>query len=134
MILDTSFIIDVLRGEETALKKLQKLEENNEPLNITSISIFELWSGIEQSVKSKKEKEKIEEVLKGRSVYPLDKLAGELAGLIDGKLCKEGRKVEPQDSMISGIAIREKEKILTCNSKHFKRIADVSTLQVEYLK
>ncbi len=131
MLADTSFIIDVMRGEESALKKVEELEEKDKLLNIASISFFELCSGIEQSDKPKEEKEKIEEVLGSRTVYDLDLGAAEIGGRIDGKLCNEGKKVEPQDSMISGIAIRENEKILTRNLDHFRRISDISTLQIE---
>jgi len=131
MLADTSFIIDVMRGEENAVKKIKELERNDKPLNITSISFFELWSGIEQSDKSKKEKKKIEEVLGARAIHDFDRAAGEIGGRIDGMLCKNGKKVEPQDSMISGIAIRENEKILTRNLSHFRRISEISTLQLE---
>ncbi len=131
MLADTSFIIDVMKGEESAVRKIEELEENDKPLNITSISFFELWSGIEQSDKRKKEKEKIEDVLGSRAVHDFDRTAGEIGGRIDGMLCKEGKIVEPQDSMISGIAIRENEKILTRNIDHFRRISNISTLQIE---
>ncbi|MBS3816660.1 MAG: PIN domain-containing protein [Candidatus Thermoplasmatota archaeon] len=131
MLADTSFIIDVMRGEEKAVEKVEELEENDKPVNITSISFFELWSGIEQSDKAEKEKEKIEDVLASRAVHDFDRTAGEIGGSIDGILCKKGKKVEPQDSMISGIAIRENEKILTRNTDHFRRISEISTLQIE---
>ena len=132
MIADTSFIIDVMKGKKESLKKLGEVEKNDIPLNTTSITFFELWSGIEQSNKPDKEKEKIRDVLEARVLYDFDRIAGELGGRIDGKLSKKGKKVEPQDSMISGIAIRENEKILTRNTKHFNLISKVLYLNVEY--
>ncbi|MBS3781376.1 MAG: PIN domain-containing protein [Candidatus Thermoplasmatota archaeon] len=134
MLADTSFIIDVMRGEENAVRKVDELEKDDKPLNITSISLFELYSGIGQVEKTEKEKEKIQEVLRSRAVYEFDRIAGEIAGRIDGMLCNEGKMVEPQDSMISGIAIRENEKILTRNLDHFRRISDISTLNVEKIE
>lgn len=131
MIADTSFIIDVMTGKKESLKKLEEVERNDIPLNTTTITFFELWSGIEQSNKSDKEKEKIRDVLEARVLYDFDRIAGELGGRIDGKLSKKGKKVEPQDSMISGIAIRENEKILTRNTKHFNWISEVSDLNIE---
>lgn len=47
MIADTSFIIDVMRGKKESLKKLEEVQKKDESLNTTSISFFELWSGIE---------------------------------------------------------------------------------------
>jgi len=134
MIADTSFIIDVMTGKKGSLKKLEEVERNDIPLNTTTITFFELWSGIEQSNKTEKEKEKIRDVLEARVLYDFDRIAGELGGRIDGKLSKKGKKVEPQDSMISGIAIRENEKILTRNTKHFNLISEVSDLNIEYYK
>lgn len=134
MIADTSFIIDVMTGKKESLKKLEEVERNDIPLNTTTITFFELWSGIEQSNKSDKEKEKIRDVLEARVLYDFDRIAGELGGRIDGKLSKKGKKVEPQDSMISGIAIRENEKILTRNTKHFNWISEVSDLNIEDYK
>ena len=134
MLADTSFIIDVMRGEESAVRKVEELEEKDKAVNITSISFFELYSGLEQSEKAEKEKEKIEDVLAARAVHDFDRTAGEIGGRIDGMLCKKGKMVEPQDSMISGIAIRENEKILTRNVDHFRWISEISSLKIEELE
>jgi len=134
MLADTSFIIDVMRGEESAVRKVEELEEKDKAVNITSISYFELYSGIEQAEKTEKEKEKIEEVLATRAVHEFDQTAGEIGGRIDGVLCNKGKMVEPQDSMISGIAIRENEKILTRNVDHFRWISKISTLTIEEIE
>ena len=134
MLADTSFIIDIMRGEESAVRKVEELEEEDKAVNITSISYFELYSGIEQAEKTEKEKEKIEDVLAARAVYEFDRIAGEIGGRIDGMLCKKGKMVEPQDSMISGIAIRESEKMLTRNIDHFRWVSEISSLDVEELE
>jgi len=134
MLADTSFIIDVMRGEESAVRKVEELEEKDKAVNITSISYFELYSGLEQSEKTEKEKEKIEDVLAARAVHDFDRTAGEIGGRIDGMLSKRGKMVEPQDSMISGIAIRENEKILTRNVDHFRWISEISSLKIEELE
>jgi len=134
MLADTSFIIDVMRGEESAVRKVEELEEKDKAVNITSISFFELYSGLEQSEKAEKEKEKIEDVLAARAVHDFDRTTGEMGGRIDGMLCKKGKMVEPQDSMISGIAIRENEKILTRNVDHFRWISEISSLKIEELE
>jgi len=134
MLADTSFIIDVMRGKESAVRKVEDLEEKDKAVNITSISYFELYSGIEQSEKAEKEKEKIEEVLAARAVHEFDLKAGEIVGRIDGMLCNKGKMVEPHDSMISGIAIRENEKILTRDIDHFRWISEISSLNLEELE
>lgn len=44
------------------------------------------------------------------------------AGIIDGTLIKEGKMIDPLDSMIAGIAMHKHKKIITRNIKDFSRI------------
>ncbi|MBD3203602.1 PIN domain-containing protein [Candidatus Woesearchaeota archaeon] len=122
MILDTSFLIDLMKHDSNALDRLRKSVKINEPQLITSISIFELFSGIQQSSKTEQEKKKIRKVLKDQIVVPLDEKAAEKAGEIHGKLIKLGKRIESGDCLIAGIAITKKQKLLTRNIKHFSRI------------
>ena len=43
MILDTSFVIDVLRNRKEAIEKSAQLDKTDEPIFITVVSVFELW-------------------------------------------------------------------------------------------
>ncbi len=131
MILDTSFIIDVLQGKEHAVKKLEELEERGVSQDITTVSLFELWSGIERSSRPEDEKRKVVEVLESRNIFNLDVASAEIAGKIDAKLMDEGNPVEPQDCMISGIAIHEGKTVLTADKSHFSQIHQVSELDIE---
>lgn len=45
-----------------------------------------------------------------------------VAGGIDGNLIKKGLKIDPEDSMIAGIAMSRGETILTRNTEHFGKI------------
>ena len=119
MIADTSFLIDVMNRLPAAVKLLQ---EHKEPINITTISIFELWSGVSRSAKQEHEKIKIRDVLAGQIVHVLDESAAEKGGFIQGLLLKAGETIDPEDCMIAGIAINLREPILTRNVEHFKRI------------
>lgn len=127
MILDTSYLIDLMNGDEGALEKRQELEKADIPQSITSITLFELWSGLEQSERTEKEKQKIRDVIAGRIIYQLDPASSKKAGEIHGKLARDGEKIEPQDSMIAGIAVQENEPVLTRNQKHFDKIEHLKT-------
>ena len=82
-----------------------------------------MHSGIAMSDKKETEKQKVLHTLSGMIIWHLDSKAAQIGGEIDGKLAKEGRKIDPVDSMIAGIAITGDEKVLTRNVKHFSRIA-----------
>jgi len=131
MILDTSFLIDLMNGDEQTVKKLRELEENGENQSTTAVTLFELWSGIHQSELPERERQKVIEVTGDRVVHNLEPESGKEAGKIDGKLVKEGKTVDPEDAMIAAIAIENGETVLTGNRKHFKRISEVTDLEYE---
>lgn len=122
MILDTTFIIDIMNNDSKAIEKLRELQKRGEAQIISSISIFELFSGLGKSIKPEKEKMKIIQALRGQLIAHFDQDAAEKAGFIDGNLRKEGRIIGPLDTMIAGVALVKKEKILTRNLKDFERI------------
>ncbi len=122
MILDTTFVIDIMKNEEKATAKLNELIRKGEPQLITALTIFELFSGITQSSKPSAEKTKITKTIGNQIVLHLDNNAAEKAGDIHGILVKEGDMIDPVDSMIAGIALIKKEKVLTRNVKDFKKV------------
>ncbi|MHA1863359.1 MAG: type II toxin-antitoxin system VapC family toxin [Candidatus Thorarchaeota archaeon] len=125
MLLDTSFIIDLLRGRKTAVDKIKMLEAESLSTNISSPSIFELFVGISLTKKPSSEKKKVMDVLLSWGTLSLDSECAALAGKIHGQLINEGQPIDPEDSMIAAIAIVNNETLLTKNTKHFKRVPDL---------
>ncbi|HLD97130.1 MAG TPA: PIN domain-containing protein [Candidatus Nanoarchaeia archaeon] len=122
MILDTSFIIDLMEMDEGALDKHGQLVEKNETSRISSAALFELWSGVGHSKKGEEEKLKIMRALSGISTIALTAPMAEKAGEIHGTLAKEGRGIDNIDAMIASTALHENETLLTRNVKHFARV------------
>ncbi len=122
MILDTSFMIDLLRGKKSAVSKIKELEANSIATGITTPSIFELFVGISVTRRPVAEKNKIMDILKSWGIFALDADSAGIAGKIHGELIKNGEIIDPEDSMIAGIAIHNNEPLLTKNVKHFQRI------------
>ncbi|MHA1930205.1 MAG: type II toxin-antitoxin system VapC family toxin [Candidatus Thorarchaeota archaeon] len=127
MILDTSFVIDLLRGNKRALKRIKELEAESISTNISAPSVFELFVGISLTKKPSIEKKKILDVLLSWGTLALDSECAAIAGKIHGQLISEGQMIDPEDSMIAGIAIKNNESVLTRNTKHFDRIPDLVT-------
>ncbi len=128
MLLDTSFIVDLLRGKKSAVNKINELEAESIATNISAPSIFELFVGLSLTKKPSVEKKKIMDVLISWGNLALDSDSAVIAGKIHGELINEGQMIDPEDSMIAGIAIKHNESVLTRNTNHFNRIPD---LQVE---
>ncbi len=127
MILDTSAIIDFLRGKPDIAEKIKKLNERNIPLYLTSIAIFEIFKGT-MAVDNEKELKKIHLLLESLGVLSFDASSAKEAGIIHKTLKMKGQIIDPEDSMIAGIAKINREPILTKNVKHFGRI---DALEVE---
>ena len=124
MILDTSFLVDLLRNNPAAVSKISEIEKENEPIATTTVTVFEIWQGLPK--KSREQQiEKTLELFKSINVLSLDFDSAIEAGNIQQKLTRAGQKIEAQDAMIAGIAKTRREKVLTRNEKHFERIKDL---------
>jgi predicted nucleic acid-binding protein len=126
MIADTSFLIDVMRGDPGAIARAEKLDGDGIPIHLTPITVFELYVGIGLSKKSSEEKATVHSVISSMSVFPMDFESASGAGLIFAAK-KKGRTVDPEDAMIAGIAKLNHETMLTRSTGHFSGIEGVRT-------
>ena len=60
MILDTTFIIDLLNNDPSAVDKAKYLEKANLPVFTTAVTVFEIWQGT-SDIKSK---QKLDNIIK----------------------------------------------------------------------
>jgi len=121
MIFDTTFLVDLLRGNPEATTKISEIEKKNETVATTTVSVFEIWQGIPKKATEKQVEETLE-LFKSINILSLDFDSALEAGEIQRKLKSTGEKIDPEDAMIAGIAKTRKEKVLTRNEKHFRRI------------
>lgn len=121
MILDTTFVIDLLNNKDAAVSMLRQLEKEGLPYSITTPTIFELWGGLIFLKKAESERQKTANLLKEQIIYDLDQKSAKEGGKIDGELALKGLTIDPEDCMIAGIAITNNKKILT-RDEHFSRI------------
>lgn len=117
MIIDSNFLIDILNGKTSAVKKMEELRERKEPLLLAPGVLYELYSGTE----SEKEITRIENELNQAELTPaIEKEAAR----IRKKLTAEGKPISSIDYLIAGTARHLNEKILT-RDEHFKRIEEL---------
>lgn len=126
--LDTSFLIDLMNGDEDAIAKARELEANLIQQRLSSMTLFELYYGIERSNQSKGKREKVENVLSSKPVHPADTAVMRKAGRLSGKLVNEGNTVDDGDVIIGVTADVVDEPVLTRNVDDFDRLGvDVET-------
>jgi len=63
MIVDTSFVLDIIDGVDAALKKEQQLEAESVPLVIPSMTVLELYIGVGKVANTREERQKVKSVL-----------------------------------------------------------------------
>ena len=123
MILDTTVIIDILREDSKAVDKIKEIQKSTDAILTTSITVFELWQGLE--IKDSKKKEKILTVLQSIGLLSFDFNSAKEAGNIYRELRKKGITIDAEDTMIAGIAKIHNETLLTRNVKDFRRIENL---------
>ncbi|MFB6253210.1 MAG: PIN domain-containing protein [Halobacteriaceae archaeon] len=122
MIEDTSFIIDILRDNEDALKFLDIIESEKRPEKISSITVLELYEGLIRSNASTSRRQKVLDVLNTKHVVDADTNVMRRAGRLSGDLFNRGKHIDREDCIIAATAIQEDEPLITRNTDHFERI------------
>lgn len=115
--LDTSIIIDFLKGRENAVSAIASYSKNPEGLSTTSVSVYELLK-----YKNIKEKEKMLMFVSRLKLHDLDMAAAGIASdnylLLEGK----GTIIKEFDLLIAGIA-KANDEILLTSDHDFDRIS-----------
>ena len=122
MIQDTSFIIDLLDGDEGALAQLDAIEDERRPEKISSITVLELHEGVVQTDRPEDEQEAVLSVLDSKTILAADGNIMRQAGQISGELITDGERIDREDCIIAATALREGEAVVTRNEGHFERI------------
>lgn len=127
-VLETSFLVDILRNRNNALMILDELESKESSLFITSPTVMELWEGALRSYFSVKEKSKVDNLISSVSILYLDVNSAKRSAEIEFEVSKKGMPIEEMDAMIAGIAMEHGE-ILVTNDSDYTRIPGLKVLK-----
>ena len=122
VLLDTSFLIDVMNGDADAIKKARELEADLVQQRLSSMTLFELYYGISRAIESETEREKVEDILASKPIHPADTAVMRKAGRLSGALQNDGTPVGDGDVIIGATADIVEEPVLTRNVEVFKRL------------
>ncbi|QAU13976.1 type II toxin-antitoxin system VapC family toxin [Halorubrum sp. BOL3-1] len=125
MILDSSFLIDLMNADEDAITVANDLESTDEPQRVPAQVVYELYVGVGYTEQTHDEVGKIQSVLNSRPIVPLTDEIARHAGRIDGQLRREGDRVGQGDIKIAATALRHDEPVVTGNPKDFNRISEL---------
>lgn len=121
--LDTSILIDYLNGNEGIIRIVKSYLER-EKLSTTSITEYELLKHPDET-----KREEAQEFLLTIKVYNLDQEAAKKSSQIYRDLKMRGKPINENDILIAGIAMTNKESILT-RDPDFKHIEESNRIIV----
>lgn len=131
ILLDTTFLIDLLRKRGNAIKKAEELLSRDR-LCTTYINAYELMLGVfgEKDIDQGRRLKDVENLLDRLEVLGIDKYSAVNSAKIGGALMLEGKIIGDLDNMIAGIALSNNiNQIVTRDKGHFSRIKGIKVEQ-----
>jgi len=126
-VLDTSFLVDLIRGEEQAHNALARIEEEYQNLATTVVNLLELFRG---AYLSDRKEENIAKVLKIVEILDVIGFAWEtypIYGTLSATLKDRGISVNEFDVVIAALVL-ETDGIIVTRDQHFKSIPGLEVI------
>lgn len=125
MILDSSFLIDLMDGDEDAISQARRIESLDAIQRIPAQAIYELFVGVGYTDTPDEEIAKIRRVIDARPVVETTADIARMAGRLDGQLRRQGNRVAANDVLIGATARHFDEPVVTGNPSDFEPIPGV---------
>lgn len=123
--LDTSIIIDYLRGKKETIERVDKIEGE---LSSSFLCLAELYEGIYRARNSGKLEKDVTNFFKGLDyIYGIDERIAKIFGETRANLKKQGNVLEDIDIFLAATCIENNLVMLTQNKRHFQRVEDLQT-------
>lgn len=121
MILDTDFLIDILRKKKKAINLLKELLSSERELYITHVNLWELYKGAYKSKNLDNSLSDIIRLINNFSVLEFSVDSAIAFGELDSKLNNIGTPIGVMDTLIASLAIVLNLKVITNNNIHFEK-------------
>lgn len=129
-IFDTTFLIDLIKGDKGAIKKAKEIDEQGTFKAISVVTVHEYLRGIyylfsydKELLKNKLEKAEAE--LIRFEILPYTYEVAKTAAEIDSILAKSGQTITFSDTIIAATATHYRLTLVTRNTEHFSRIPNL---------
>jgi predicted nucleic acid-binding protein len=119
-LLDTDTIIYSLKGNIAVQTNLQL--HLHDPLEISSVTLMELYYGAYKSQKVTPNLAKIKTLEQSFSVLPIGVESVEIFGMLKSQLETGGTRLDDFDLIIASCALANNLTLVTNNIRHFQRI------------
>lgn len=124
MLLDSTFLTDLLDRRDAATTKLEELVETDTPISVSTLSVYEVGLGLQES-----EREEFDEILASVVVLPFGLGESYRALSIQRTLSDRGEPIGDVDSLIAATAAESADpRVLTRNVDEFTRVEGVDVV------
>ena len=113
-LLDTTTIIDHLRGDKKVNSYLEEIGNRGDIVGCCCINITETYTGMKD-----KEKEKTDKFIESLYYFGVTKEIAKLAGKVKQKYVKKGKTIATTDVIIAATAIEYGLILITKNVQHY---------------
>ena len=123
-LLDTCFLIDLLKGVPAAVRYAENLDGG-----VTSaVNVYELFFGVEYGAVDREERRlEAESLIERLEVLPFDYESSRFAARFMGDLYRRGEPVDALDVFTAAIGLRHGcSTVVTRNKRHFERFPEIS--------
>ena len=125
-LLETSVIVEYLRGNKKIIDRIDRLEGE---LTSSYICMAELYEGVARFKTQNHIEEAVLQFFSGMSeIYAIDEMIAKQFGFIRAILKKEGQIIEDIDIFIGATCTAYNLSLVTLNQKHFSRIKNIQLL------
>jgi len=125
-VLDTDHCIELLRGNDGILSKLESLGEDIEiEVYTTTITAAELFYGAYRMPNPEQRMQEVNAFLSDIEVIELDLGAAQIYGQLKAELTRRGELLADNDLFIASIALSRNLTLVTHNTHHYERIPNL---------
>lgn len=110
MILDSSFLVDLMAGDDGAVAKLDELVADASPVAVSALTVTEVEVGLDES-----RSEAFERVIEQVDVIPYGLDEARRAARLQRRLRSEGRQIGVLDATIAATALERNRTVVTRN-------------------
>jgi tRNA(fMet)-specific endonuclease VapC len=115
ILLDTNVCIAVINGNSPVRERFKRAFRFNQPLLLSSVSLFELWYGIAKSTHKAANTKQLGDFCESVEVLPFDGEDARSAAYIRVDLMRAGRPIGAYDLLIAAQAIRRDLLLVTAD-------------------
>ncbi|NGM71449.1 type II toxin-antitoxin system VapC family toxin [Natronolimnobius sp. AArcel1] len=125
MILDSTFLNDLVREHPVAVDFLEQLIGSKTPVAVSSLTVYEVGIGLRGE--SKQYQNQFDTMIEEMEVVPLGPSESRRAIQIQGSLKDRGEQIGAVDILIAATAAeRPDSRVLTRNVDEFSRVDEIS--------